>query len=164
MAAETKRQSEARTFREAVSSGNAGVGGSSASSSEAASGVVTSGHAMQKLNLVKANMYKPPQTILFRYPTTSGIQCYIGPNLVARGCNLAVLIDVAIRVVLTRGWALHIKANPAEVCPWDFGDLKNIGRPVSTAKGLDWSCAADGCESSSYRSSSYLSSAMPAST
>ena len=132
MAAEGRRQSEARAFREIVSSGNAGFGGapgSSASFSGAAAASVAGGHVMQELSLAKANMYKPPQTILFHEPSKCRIRCYVGPSRSGRGCNLqpglpSVGMDQAIWVVLTQAWALHTRAHPNEPCPWDFSDLK----------------------------------------
>ena len=76
-----------------------------------------------KLHMQKAAKYKPPHTILFHDPKDNRIRCFYGPNRIGRSCNLAVGLDTALRVVLKLAWGLHTRANPTEVCPWDFGDV-----------------------------------------
>ena len=121
MASEKRRAAEGQAFREAMSSGNAGFKPPAVSSS-----VRVSGKVVQKLNFTRASTYKPPHTVCVHDPKDNRIRCFYGPDRIGRGCNLAVGSDNAIRVVLRLAWGLHVRANPTEVCPWDFGEIADL--------------------------------------
>ena len=110
---------EGKAFRHAMASGNAGVG----SSSSSASSSKTKGKVADKLNLEKANRYKPPETLLFHSSTEYRIRCFVGPTRIGRGCSLSVGMDTAIKVTLKLAWDVWLKLHPTETCPWDFGAL-----------------------------------------
>ena len=77
-----------------------------------------------KLNLIKANLYKPPECVLFHDAIENRIRCFVGPNRIGRQCHLAVGIDMAIRVTLKQAWDLHLRSHPGTTCPWNFGELQ----------------------------------------
>ena len=118
MAAEARRAAEGKVFREAMSSGNAGLAASSSSGKSSGGGKV-----MQKLDLKKANVYKPPHTVLFHDPLQCRIRGFYGATRIGRGCGLAVGLDGEIRVVLEQMWALHERSFPRQKCPWDFSKV-----------------------------------------
>ena len=93
--AEKRRSAAGRSLREAVNSGNAGFSVPSAPSSVPGTGKVTA-----KLNLAKANAYKPPTTVLFHDPVNARIRGFYGPKRISRQCNLVYGIDNALRSVL----------------------------------------------------------------
>ena len=121
IAAENRRAAEGRSFKHAVASGDAGVRAPSAPSH------ALGGKVSGKLSLTKANLYKPPECVLFHDPKDNRIRCFVGPNRVGRQCHLAVGIDMAIRVCLRQAWELHLRAHPGSECPWDFGELTAPG-------------------------------------
>ena len=101
---------EGRAFRQSMASGNAGVGASSSGASSSRS----QGKVADKLNLEKANRYKPPETTLFHSPTEYRIWCFIGPTRIGRGCNLSVGMDTAIRVTLKLAWEVWLKLHSTD--------------------------------------------------
>jgi hypothetical protein len=79
----------------------------------------------QKLDLVKAKKYCPPNCFFFHSQSEHRIRGYLHvpnnstdrPN---HGCTLAVTQDVAIRVVLEWLWMEHHRRNPHLPIMWEF--------------------------------------------
>ena len=75
----------------------------------------------EKLDLVKARKYLPPQCFLHHCPWEQRIRGeYRIKDRPNKSCSLAVGQDTAIRVVLEALWKEYVRRNPGKVVPYEF--------------------------------------------
>ena len=125
------QRAEAGAFREAVSTGNAGVTPSS-KRPEAKDKVIS-----VKLSLANAKLYCPPHTVLFHCPNTHRIRGYycFGGARPSHGCLLAHGQDIACRVVLAWLWERHLRAHPTATALYTFPTPSLTDEPSQPSKG-----------------------------